>query len=121
VREFKVILPKRKLLDLRKQLETANLPIAQFLIDSGNRLAKYPVSRNAASAGRWIYVRPIFERSTTNPWSSRVVGTLIVHSSADDADCLFKADEFHDMVDSVASEVSPNLDAIQVLVGEEKL
>ncbi len=79
------------------------------------------MSRNAATAGRWIYVRPIFERSTTNPWSSHVVGTLIVHSSAGDADSLFKADVFHDMVDAIATEVSPYLDAIQVLVGEEKL
>ncbi len=68
-----------------------------------------------------FYPDPIFERSTTNPWSSRVVGTLIVHSSADDADSLFKTEEFHNMVDFVATEVSPYLDAIQVLTGEEKL
>ncbi len=87
----------------------------------GKQIGEIPVSRNAATAGRWIYVRPIFERSTTNPWSSRVVGTLVVHSSGDEADSLFRTEEFHDMVDSIATEVSPYLDAIQVLMGEEKL
>ena len=67
---------------------------------------------------RWIYCRPIFEKSTATPWSGRIVGTLMVHSSADEADSLFKAEEFHDMVDSIVTEVSPYLDAIQVLMGE---
>ncbi len=42
-------------------------------------------------------------------------------SSADDADSLFKSVKFQQMVDSVANEASPYLDAIQVLTGEEKL
>jgi len=98
--------------------KSANRPVFDRF---GKQIGEIPVSRNAATAGRWMYVRPIFERSTTNPWSSRVVGTLVVHSSADEADSLFKTEEFHDMADSIASEVSPYLDAIQVLMGEEKL
>ncbi len=70
---------------------------------------------------KWMYFRPIFEKSAANPWSDRVVGFLFVSSLADDADSLFKTKEFHDMVDSVATEVSPYLDALQVLMGEEKL
>ncbi len=45
----------------------------------------------------------------------------MVHSSDDEADSLFKTVEFHNMIDSIATEVSPYLDAIQVLTGEEKL
>jgi hypothetical protein len=70
---------------------------------------------------RWHFYRPIFEKSTTNPWSDRVVGLIVVHSTADDGDSLFKTREFQGQVDAVATEVSPFLDAIQVLVGEEKL
>ena len=70
---------------------------------------------------KWIYYRPIFEKSAANPWSDRVVGLINVHSTADDADSLFKTEEFQQQVDSIATEVSPYLDAIQVLVGEEKL
>jgi len=55
------------------------------------------------------------------PWSNRVVGVFEVFASADDADSLFKTEEFQQQVDAIASEVSPYLDAIQVLVGEEKL
>jgi len=69
---------------------------------------------------KWIYYRPIFEKSAANPWSDRVVGILHVQSPADDADNLFKTQEFQRQVDSIATEVSPYLDAIQVLVGEEK-
>ncbi len=98
--------------------KSANRPIFDRF---GEEIGELPVSRDAATAGKWTYVRPIFERSSTNPWSSRVVGTLVVHSSADEADNLFKTEEFHDMADSIASEVSPYLDAIQVLMGEEKL
>ena len=76
---------------------------------------KTPVSE------KWHYCRPIFERSSTTPWSNRLVGVLSVHSSADDGDSLFKRAEFQHLVDSVASEVSPYLDAIQVLTGKEKL
>ncbi len=46
---------------------------------------------------------------------------LEVFASADDADRLFKSAKFQRMVDSVATEVSPYLNAIQVLMGEEKL
>jgi len=70
---------------------------------------------------KWHYYRPIFEKSTANPWSDRVVGLFIVFASADDADSLFKTKKFQQMVDSVASEVSPYLDAIQLITGEEKL
>jgi len=70
---------------------------------------------------KWRYFRPIFEKSAANPWSDRVIGLINVQSSADDADSLFKTVEFQQQVDSIATEVSPYLDAIQVLVGEEKL
>ncbi len=70
---------------------------------------------------KWFYYRPIFEKSAANPWSDRVVGMINVHLSADDADSLIKTTEFQQQVDSIASEVSPYLDAIQVLMGEEKL
>ncbi len=69
---------------------------------------------------KWHYCRPIFERSSTTPWSNRLVGVLSVHSTADDGDSLFKTAEFQHLVDSVSSEVSPYLDAIQALTGEEK-
>jgi len=68
----------------------------------------------------WRYYRPVFEKSTANPWSDRVVGIVIIHSHADDADSLFKMVEFQQQLDFIATEVSPYLDAIQVLVGEEK-
>ncbi len=67
----------------------------------------------------WRYVRPVFEKSVANPWSTRVVGLIGVHSSADYGERHFKTAEFQRQVDSIASEVSPYLDAIQVLVGEE--
>ncbi len=70
---------------------------------------------------KWRYYRPVFEKSAANPWSDRVVGLIIIHSSADDADSLFKTREFQQQMDSIATEVSPYLDAIQVLVGEEKV
>ncbi len=70
---------------------------------------------------KWIYYRPIFEKSAANPWSTRVVGIVVVGASADDADSLFRTEEFQQQVDSIATEVSPYLDAIQVLTGEEKL
>ncbi len=87
----------------------------------GKRIDEIPVSQNPGTFEKWAFCRPIFEESTTTPWSIRVVGALLVHSSTDDADSLFKTDEFHNMVDSVAMEVSPYLDAIQILMGEEKL
>jgi len=72
-------------------------------------------------ATKWFYYRPVFEKSAANPWSDRVVGMITVHSSVDDADSLFRTAEFQQQVDSIATEVSPYLDAIQVLTGEEKL
>jgi len=92
----------------------------------GQVLGEIPSRRGAGiltqtAEVKWMYFRPIFEKSAANPWSDRVVGILFVSSSADDANSLFKTEEFHDMVDSVATEVSPYLDAIQVLMGEEKL
>ncbi len=68
---------------------------------------------------QWIYVRPIFEKSAANPWSDRVVGLFVMFAKADDADSLFKTEEFQQQVNSIATEVSPYLDAIQVLTGEE--
>jgi len=70
---------------------------------------------------KWLYCRPIFEKSTATPWSNRVVGLFSVLSSVEESESLFKSAEFQQMVDAVATEVSPYLDAIQVLVGEEKL
>jgi len=70
---------------------------------------------------KWRYYRPVFEKSAANPWSDRVVGLIIVQSSGDDSDSLFKTAEFQNQLDSIATEVSPYLDAIQVLMGEEKL
>jgi len=70
---------------------------------------------------KWRYYRPIFENSAANPWSDRVVGLINVQSPADDADSLFTTAKFQQQVDSIAAEVSPYLDAIQVLTGEEKL
>ncbi len=75
---------------------------------------------NRPLAIKWFYYRPVFEKSAANPWSDRVVGLINVHSPVDDADSLFKTVEFQQMVDSVATEVSPYLDALQVLMGEEK-
>jgi len=92
----------------------------------GQVLAELPAGRPAnilahPVEAKWIYYRPVFEKSAANPWSTRVVGIIHVHSSADDADSLFKTAEFQQQVDFIATEVSPYLDAIQVLVGEEKL
>jgi len=87
----------------------------------GQVLAEFPVGREAGILGRSVETRPIFEKSAANPWSDRVVGIINVHLSADDADSLIKTTEFQHQVDSIASEVSPYLDAIQVLTGEEKL
>ena len=88
--------------------------------------AEFPVGRDAnilapTVEAKWRYYRPIFEKSAANPWSTRVVGIINIHSSADDADSLFKTAEFQQQVDSIATEVSPYLDAIRVLTGEEKL
>ena len=70
---------------------------------------------------KWRHYRPIFEKSAANPWSDQVVGMLNVNASADDADSLFKTKKFQNRLDAIATEVSPYLDAIQVLTGEEKL
>ncbi len=90
----------------------------------GEVLAEFPLGRDAGILGhsvetKWIYYRPIFEKSAANPWSTRVVGILVVGASADDADSLFKTVEFQQQLDFIATEVSPYLDAIQVLMGEE--
>jgi len=79
------------------------------------------VRQNPQVTQKWNYYKPIFEGSRTTPWSNRFVGYLVVFASVDDADSLFKTTEFHQQVDAIASEVSPYLDAIQVLMGEEKL
>jgi len=91
----------------------------------GEVLGEIPTGGGAGILGRsveakWFYYRPIFEKSAANPWSDRVVGMINVHSSADDGDSLFKTVEFQQQVDAIATEVSPYLDAIQILVGEEK-
>jgi len=91
----------------------------------GQVLAEYPSRRTLMLAHpaetKWHYYRPIFEKSAANPWSDRVVGLIIVHSAADDADSIFKTAEFQHQLDSIATEVSPYLDAIQVLTGEQNL
>ncbi len=43
---------------------------------------------------KWIYFRPIFEKSAANPWSNRVVGIITARLPADDADSLYKTVEF---------------------------
>jgi len=98
----------------------------QFFDRTGRVLGELPVRGNPGILGtpvdmKWRYYRPVFDKSAANPWSSRVVGLLNVHSTADDADGLFKTAEFQQQVDSITTEVSPYLDAIQVLVGEDKL
>ncbi len=92
----------------------------------GEVLAEFPAVRVAGILGRsgetkWHYYSPVFEKTAANPWSTREVGLFAVFATADDADTLFKSAKFQRMVDSVATEVSPYLDAIQVLIGEEKL
>ncbi len=84
-------------------------------------LAGGAITRNTPTEAKWFYFRPIFEKSEANPWSDHMVGIINVHSSADDGDSLFKTAEFQQQVDAIATEVSPYLDAIQVLTGEEKL
>jgi len=79
------------------------------------------ITWNTPADVKWLYFRPILEKSTATPWSDRVVGLFVVQASADDADSLFKTVEFQQQVDSIAIEVSPYLDAIQVLTGKEKL
>jgi len=99
-------------------VNSANRPVFDRF---GKQIGEMPVNRNPGSAEKWAYSRPIFEESTSTPWSRRIIGNLLVHSSADDADSLFKTKAFHAMVDSIATEVLPYLDALQVLMGEEKL
>ncbi len=69
---------------------------------------------------KWIYGRPIFEKSGVNPWSNKVVGVLVVHSTSDDADSLFRNVEFQVQMDSLASDVAPYLDALQMLMAKDK-
>jgi len=92
----------------------------------GQVLAEFPAVRGAGALAfsaetKWHYYRPLFEKSAANPWSDHVVGLFVVYATADDADNFFKTTEFQKQVDSIATEVSPYLDAIQVLVGEEKV
>ena len=93
---------------------------------AGQVFAEFPVGRDPgllahSVEAKWRYYRPVFEKSTANPWSDRVVGMILVHSAADNADSIFKTKKFQNQLDSIAAEVSPYLDAIQVLTGEEKL
>jgi len=79
------------------------------------------VNRGRISVGeKWVYCRPIFERSTTTLWSNRLVGLLVVHSSSDDGDALFKNPHFQHQVDVLASDVAPYLDVLQTLMAEER-
>jgi len=100
--------------------------IVQFLIVMDKYLPRFPswvvplvycLGPPTISGGT---TGPFFEKSAANPWSNRVVGLFVVYAHADDADSLFKTAKFQQQVDAIASEVSPYLDAIQVLVGEEK-
>jgi len=89
----------------------------------GQVLAELPfVGRPAGTLAtavdaKWHYHRPIFEESAANLWSDSMVGILAVHSAADDADSFFKTKKFQNQLDSIAAEVSPYLDVIQILVG----
>ncbi len=90
---------------------------------TGEILGEVPPRRDAGILAhpvdvKWMYYRPIFEKSAANPWSDRVVGVLSVNASADDADSLFKTKKFQQQMDSTATEVSSYLDAVQVLMGE---
>ncbi len=87
----------------------------------GKRFDEIPVSRIPGLDSKWYYCMPISQVSTTTQWSGVVTGILIVASCAENADSLFKTEEFHNMVDAIATEVSPYLDAIQVITGEEKV
>ena len=69
---------------------------------------------------KWVYCRPIFERSTPTPWSNRLEGLLMIHSSSDDGDTLFKNPDFQHQVDALASDVAPYLDVLQTLMAEER-
>ncbi len=111
---------KEKIAGFTRPSRHSNSAIRPVFDRFGKQIGEIPVSRNPGTAEKWAYYKPIFESSTTTPWSSRVVGNLLVHSSADDGDSLFKTVEFQQQVDAIATEVSPYLDAIQVLVGEEK-
>ena len=109
---------------LGPMLEEGNRPV--FFDRDGRVLSEFSLRRDPSLLAppvetKWRYFRPIFDKSAANPWSDQVVGLISVHSKADDADSLFKTAKFQQMVDSVAFEVSPYLDAIQVLVREEKL
>jgi hypothetical protein len=69
---------------------------------------------------RWVYGRPIFERSTPTPWSHRLVGVLLVHSTSDDGDTLFKNPDFQHQVDALSSDVASYLDVLQTLMAEDR-
>jgi hypothetical protein len=69
---------------------------------------------------KWVYARPIFERSGAAPWSNRVVGVLSVLSPADDADSLFKDVEFQHKINSLASHSAAYLDVLQTLMSEKR-
>jgi len=93
---------------------------------TGKVIGEIPWGRNpgilaSAVETQWRYRKPVFEKNAANPWSDRVVGLIGIHVSPDDGERLFKTVEFQRQVDSIASEVSPYLDAIQLITGEEKL
>jgi len=119
-------LANRKVAGFARAGWDAKLDVNRAVFDrSGQQIGEVPPLREVNKgkkpvSEKWHYCRPIFEKSTATPWSNRAVGMLSVHSSADDGDSLFKTADFQHLVDSVASEVSPYLDAIQVLTGEEK-
>jgi hypothetical protein len=88
----------------------------------GQRTPTREVNRGkTVVGGKWIYGRPIFEKSGAIPWSNKVVGVLTVNATADDADSLFRNTDFQSQMDSLASDISPYLDALQMLTAKDKV
>ncbi len=87
----------------------------------GQRTPLRDFNRGKTAIGtKWNYGRPIFEKSGANPWSNKVVGVLMVQSMADDADSFFRNVDFQLQMDSLATEVAPYLDSLQMLTAKDK-
>ncbi len=69
---------------------------------------------------KWIYARPIFERSPQNPWSDKVIGVLTADSSDPNFGDTFKNVSFQSRVDSLASELAPYLEIAHSLLSRPK-
>lgn len=107
------------------QVKTGDNPSRPVFDRAGKALGEATplkdVNRARIAIGeRWVYCRPIFERSTPTPWSNRLVGLLMIHSTSDDGDTLFKNPDFQRQADALASDVAPYLDVLQTLMAEER-